>query len=765
MERIEAIKELDYLIKFTETYKSEPDKYIREAKCLKMQVQKILLKMDCTDLIVGRMKHGFIGFSPQYGGLYTYYFHHKLFAEAIRITKDYYDEVSMNKIQEYFDYWQREKTVDKLQNRYTKMHSNIELDYNPFGPLIGSYGTKALEDEIVEPEITLGVGSIPTARIALLIPDDDKLIKLGIPGLRKEIARFKKIDMNSSFYQSLDMILDIVVDAAEMYKKQALELIQNANERIKDDLLNLVQILERIQTKAPATFKEGLQLYWLYAVISDQMNTGRMDVFLGDLFSNDLLNGRIVDEEAIRYLTSLYRHYSFIGKIHDTRIIIGGRGRRNEENADKLAMIILETSKRVQDVVPQLTLRYYKGMNEELLNKGFEVLGVGGSYPILYSDETNIPSVMKAYGVTEKEAECYIPTGCGEYVLEALSVGTPNCGFNLLKAVELVLHNGNDAYLNKQAGPRTGELDSLDTFKKFWDAYRKQIEGELLREAWGEAECYYVASENAGYLFQSLLMNDCISRDKAMLDGGIRYLFGAPEIVGMVSAADSLMAIKKLVYDDKKFSLQELATMLDVNFEGYEKERQILLNAPKYGNNDSVADEMVLKVYEHIAKETIKCTDVVGLDAYRMVSVNNSASADWGNYTMASACGRKNGDPLANANGASIGADKSGITSLLNSMRKYDNSLNVGVINNVRISKELFKESYEKIKKLVTTFFENNGTQLNLMILGKDDLENAMKHPENYKNLIVRIGGFSARFVELDEVIQNEIIKRTTFGS
>lgn len=765
MDKALAIKELEYLIEFTYVYRSEPDKYIREAKCLKMQIPKILVPMSKQDLVVGRMKHGFVGFSPQYGGLYTYYFHHKLVAEAMKVTKDILNDETMNKVKECFDFWQKEKTVKKLQKNFCEKHSDIEVEYKSFGSKIGEDGTVHLPGEAIEVERTVGIASIPTARIALTIPDTDKLIRLGLPGLRQEIQKYKKQNKQSTFYQALDMVINTVADAAEIYKGQALEFAKQSTGKNQEDLLETAKTLENIQTKAPKCFKEGLQLYWLYAVISDQMNTGRMDVFLGDLYTHDLNMGKIDEEEAIRYLTSLYSHYSFIDKIHDTRIIIGGKGRRNEEQADKLAMTILETSRRVKEVIPQLTLRYYRGMNEAILNKAFAVLEEGTSFPLLYSDETNIPAVMKAYGVSEKEAESYIPAGCGEYVLEAYSTGTPNCGFNLLKAVELVLHNGDDAYHKKQAGLRTGEIETLDTFEKFWKAYEAQVEPEMLREAWAEAECYNVAGENAGFLHLSLLMNDCIARNKAMLEGGVRYLNGAPEIIGMISAADSLVAIKKIVYEEKIFTLKEVVTMLDANFEGYEKERQVFLDAPKYGNNDSVADEMVQKVFNHIATETIKCTEIVGLDAYRMVSVNNSASADWGEYTMASACGRKDGDPLANANSASIGADKSGITALLHSMSKYDNTLHSGVINSVRISKELLKNSYHKIRTLVTTFFENNGTQLNLMVIGKDDLENAMKHPEQYKNLIVRIGGFSAKFVELNPIVQNEIIKRTTFDN
>ena len=258
-------------------------------------------------------------------------------------------------------------------------------------------------------------------------------------------------------------------------------------------------------------------------------------------------------------------------------------------------------------------------------------------------------------------------------------------------------------------------------------------------------------------------MNDCIARNQALLSGGVRYLNAASEIFGIISVADSFTAIKKLVYDEKRFTLLQLVSMLDCNFEGFEKERKMLQDAPKYGNDIAEADEMAVKVFHHIAEVTAKAGEKAGLNKYRIVSVNNSMSAEWGTYCMASACGRKNGAPLSNGNGPSIGADKNGITALLNSMSRFDPSLHAGVINNVRFSKEMFASNYDKIKMVLRTFYKNQGVQTNRGAVGKEDLQNAMIHPENYQNLIVRIGGFSARFVELNPIVQNEILLRTTY--
>lgn len=349
--------------------------------------------------------------------------------------------------------------------------------------------------------------------------------------------------------------------------------------------------------------------------------------------------------------------------------------------------------------------------------------------------------------------------------MEGLSLGTPNNGINLLKALEVTLHRGMDLYWNMRIGEDTGALEEMDTFEKLWDAYSRQLEPVVRHAALYKKLNYDVAGEQAGYLHISLLMDDCIARGKGILNGGVRYENASSEIFGIISASDSFTAIRKLVYDDHVFTLPQLVKMLDCDFEGYEKERRILLNAPKYGNDNDYADEMAVRVFDHIAQMTIRAGQEVGLHRYNIVSVNNSMSAEWGVYCLASACGRHKGAPMSNGNGASIGADQNGITSLLNSMSKIDPSEHVGVIHNIRFTKEMMKNSYEKVKAVLRTFYENGGVQTNLAVVGREDLENAMKTPERYQNLIIRVGGFSARFVELDPVIQNEILLRTTYES
>jgi len=736
--------EFSYLLEYTDLYKKTPNKYLREANILRLQVNHILQPPVNGEYVVGMIKHTFIGCSPQYGGKYMYFFNEEEANKYLLENKSILSEKQYQTICNTYSFWKNENMLAKLNDRFSKKHSHFDK-YSLYKDHIGE-------------SLRYGVVGEPDGRLALTIPDIDKLLQNGIVGLREELE-----DLSEPYYQALDITLKSIEDAIDYYKYQVCSLLEQ--DRNNTILTQVYNSLGRIRYRKPTNFLEAVQLYWIYAVISDLMNPGRMDVYLGDFYANDIKTGVLTEEKTIQILTDLYKKYKTIGKIHDTRIIIGGLGRRNAKNADALAMVIMETSRRFKDVVPQLTIRCYSGMDKDLYNKALEVNAEGCSYPIIYSDDTVVPAIEKAYNVCHADALQYIPAGCGEYVLEAMSVGSPNSSVNLAKAIELVLHHGKDMYFNVQAGPDSGKLDSLKTFEDFWNAFTAQLDYAIPIVAWAEKDCYDIIAENSGCLYLSLLMKDCIERRKPLMEGGVRYVTGMTEVNGMITAADSLSAIKKLVYEQHKFTLNQLVNILDANYEGYAVERKMLQESPKYGNDNEEADKMAIRVYNYIADLCIRYTDIIGIDKYIMVSVNNSESAVWGNVTMASPCGRKNGEPLSNGDGPSIGADRNGASALLNSMRKFDHTKNAGVINNIRFTKSVFKNSYSKVSALLWAFLTHNGNQLNLMVIGRDDLINAKAHPEQYQNLIIRIGGFSARFVELDPIVQNEIIQRTTFES
>ncbi|MBQ6716646.1 MAG: hypothetical protein IJN21_09030 [Clostridia bacterium] len=744
------IEKLRNAIEFTRVYKAYAhDKFLREAACLDFQLEHILMPIDENDGIAGRYEHDFVGFTSQVGGFsamsscYTYYFDEYSFTNAMVSSEKELTASEKYALEAVAAFWREEHTARKLEIAFASRYGYVP-NRSYHAPGVGNSG----------------------CRVAGTNLDFDKLIRMGFDGLEKEIDENARKNGANSFYAALKMWIESLRKACARYRDQAMDMAEKArDEKAALRFSNMASALQNIMHDAPKTFLEGVQLMWIYSVSSDLMNYGRMDDYLGALYARDVDEGRITEDEGVKIILYLYKHLKEINKVHDCRIIVGGVGRKNEKAADRLAVAIMEASRLFRETVPQLTLRYYKGMDEKVFRKAMEVNAEGTTFPIIYSDETNVPAVMKVYGVPLEEARQYVPFGCGEYVLHGMSVGTPNNGISALKALELALHNGRDAYHNVDCGVKTGEITEFDTYDKLYAAVLAQLKPVIEHFAVHKYLNYTVAGENAPYLHLSLLLDDCIARGKSVFEGGVRYLNASSEMFGVISCADSLTAIKKLVYEEKRFSLTKLAQMLDNDFEGYERERRMCINAPKYGNDDDYADETATKLFSDLADLTTEAGKKTGLNHYGIVSVNNSMSAEWGNFCAASACGRKKGSPMANGNGPSTGADKCGVTALLNSMAKFDNEKHVGVINNVRFSKELFASSIDKVSTVLRAFYENGGVQTNLCVIGKDDLEKAMKNPENYQDLIVRIGGFSARFVTLSPVVQREIIERTTYGA
>lgn len=264
-------------------------------------------------------------------------------------------------------------------------------------------------------------------------------------------------------------------------------------------------------------------------------------------------------------------------------------------------------------------------------------------------------------------------------------------------------------------------------------------------------------------LLYSLLFDDCLSRGKPLFSGGIRYLGGTLETYGNINVSDSLTAIKQLVYDEGKISVEELQQALAQNFSGCNSLRSLLLEAPKCGNDLDSADETAARFHNDLCSMIRGMAERVGLHSYLPVLINNSMNTTFGVTTGASADGRLANTYMANANNPMSGMDKNGITSMLNSLVKLDTKHHAGAVQNMRFSKEMFAGLFEKTKTLLSCYFENGGAQTMITVLGRGDLEEAMAHPELYPNLIVRVGGFSARFVELSHDVQLELLNRTLY--
>lgn len=749
MEGPDANQMTTILMEFTDTYKSFAPGEIeaREAACIRVQLKGSALPVCEEDLFAGRLQQMPIGFTPQSDGSGMGYCIHPDIEEGL-LSRPELTSANRRALEELLIFWQEEGTVYKSRKKMPETVSRVvpsELYYQESGIAFSLY------------------------RMSGIQLDYHKLLKLGIPGLKKEIAGYKSGLKQGSrsykLYTAMESALDSFSELAESY---ALQIEKEAKKTYSPDrsteLETMSAVLTRIAHKKPSSFREGLQLMYLYNSLDGARNYGRMDDYLADLYYSDVAAGLIDEEEAIRLLSSIWRLMKWRDNRYDTRLIIGGRGRFNESRANRVAHLILETTFRIKENVPQVALRFHKEQDPSLYQKGLDMLAHGSTYPMLYNDEVNIPSAQHAFEVSYKEAEHVIQYGCGEYVLNHRSVGTPSGVINLLQALLVTMNKGRDPVTGKLQGMPIEHYQKYHNFKSFENllqAYFEQVEFHVGPLAFQEYLEYKHAAEDNAYLLSSILMDDCLARGKAIFDGGVRHLGGTLETYGNTNVADALTAIKELVYEQGAFTLDELNHMLRENFKGHEQEEKMIKNCPKYGNDNEVADQMLNRVHNHVCLFTKEQAKKVGLDSYLVVVINNDANTVMGTFTGASPDGRRANTHLNPGNNPVGGADKNGVTAFLNSVIKPDTRIHAGAVQNMKFSKELLTRYRRKFEWLLETYFEQGGAQAMLNVISKGELEDAQKHPEKYQNLIVRVGGFSERFVNLPAETQREILSRT----
>jgi pyruvate-formate lyase len=296
-----------------------------------------------------------------------------------------------------------------------------------------------------------------------------------------------------------------------------------------------------------------------------------------------------------------------------------------------------------------------------------------------------------------------------------------------------------------------------------WQAYAQQVchQIDLLAEA--QVIIYKVCGQDVSMPLVSLLMEDCLARGKPLLQGGVRYLGGTLETYGNNCTADALLAIQKSVYEKRWFTSDQLIEILDHDFDGFEHEQRKLLALPKFGNDHPEADAMSLRLNHFVLTAIRNQRERTEMHSYLAVLINNSFSVGLGKTTSASADGRKSGESLTNGNQPRVGCDRQGLTALLNSMAKLDPGLHAGAVQNVKCSREMFRTRRPESEALLKGYFALGGTQAMITVVDKGELEDAILHPENYGNLMVRIGGYSERFVNLSRELQLEVIRRTLY--
>ncbi len=732
-----VMEQLEIMEAYTKAYQDSAglDKAKREINCLKTIYPALFRSIEDDDLIAGRLDFLPIGFGcvTSVGGVGHYCVFHKLRAFKEQLDR----EEDKARVDVLYDYWQ-DHDVKSL------------------------YCQDILNDTTTGRLIDCKYPFMATARLSGMMLNYNKLMRLGINGIIEECKTKNQNGFIEASIEAMELLKKVIERQQELVKEAA---AKNDDPKRQAECQLMLDSLEHIKEHKPETFHQALQLFWIYALCAGVINYGRMDMVLGSFLKHDIDRHIISEDDAYRYLKSLWKMIENRRTTVNGRIIVGGVGRENVEACDMFTRICLRVCKDTRYVEPQFTLRFNKETPDDIMDMAYECIASGATYPTLYNDDVNVPAVEYAMRVERKIAEQYIPFGCGEFVIQGKSVGTPNTLLNVLKILQLALNEGYDPMDHiLRAGPmKVKALSEIKSFDELYDQYKELLDYYFTLSVEAQTYSYQIMNEQVSFLYTSILMDDCIGREKALLDGGVEILGGTNEIYGSINASDALYAIKELVYESKKYTLEQLNEAALHDFVGYETIQRDLLDVAKYGNDDAGCDEMANDLYEYIAKGIRQKGIDANLGYYLIVISNNQTNTDWGHETDASLDGRKRGVYMNPANNPQGGAAKSGPTACLNSLAKFKAKYHGGSVQNMKFTPRMMHDDKEKVKALFDTYFKKGGCQLMVTCVDHGVLEDAQKHPENYPDLIVRVAGYSAIFVNLTPDIQAELLSRELY--
>ncbi len=727
-------EQLHIMEEYTRVHKESAnlDKATREINCIKVLLPTLFRTIENGDLLAGRLDFLPIGFGSvtSIGGVGHYCVFHKL-----RAFKEGLEEKEHSKIDALYNYWQ-EHDVKTL------------------------YCQDVLNEEVGR-FIDCKYPFMATARLSGMMLDYKKLLNLGIEGIIDLLHSKTQNAFICACIESMQLLQTVIASQIQQIDTQ----LEEASVERQKDLLLMRDSLTHIQHHKPETFHQALQLFWLYALCAGAINYGRLDDLLGTFLKHDIQNGVIDEEEAYRYLKSLWFMIENRRTTVNGRIIVGGAGRSDVEGADLFAKICLRVCKDTRYVEPQFTLRFDSTTPSYIMDMAYDCIASGATYPTLYNDDVNVKAVMYGMRVEEEVAKHYVPFGCGEFVIQGKSIGTPNVLLNLLKVLQMTMNEGYDPmdHSKRVGNVHVPSLDAYHTFDDLYTKYKEILNYYYDLSVHAQMHSYTVMNREVSFLFNSILMDDCIEKEVALLDGGVEILGGTNETYGNINASDSLYAIKTLVFDEQKYTLQQINEAALADFVGYERTQQDLWNVAKYGNDHEECDALANDLYEHVAKGMRERGIQAGMGYFLIVISNNQTNTDWGKQTAASYDGRNSGVFTNPANNPQGGAALNGPTATLNSLCKFDAKYHAGSVQNIKFTPRMMQQEKAKVQALFNTYFKKGGCQLMVTVVDHGVLEEAQAHPEKYPDLIVRVAGYSAIFVNLNKDIQDELLSRALY--
>ena len=630
----------------------------------------------------------------------------------------------------------------------------------------------------------------------------ERILKDGLRGYEKRVKEYKAtLDLTDPdsidkycFYNAVLIVLEAVRNFANRYSVLAKKLAEKElNQERKIELLEISRICSKVPYEPAETFREAVQSVWFIQLIlqiesnGHSLSYGRFDQYMYPYYDRDIKNGNITEAEALELLTCLWIKTLTINKVRSQahtlssagspmyqNVTIAGQTIDKKDAVNDLSFLVLKSVAQTRLTQPNLTVRYHKNINKHFLDECVEVMRLGFGMPALNNDEIIIPSFMD-WQVKEEDAYNYSAIGCVETAVPG-KWGYRCTGMSYINFPRMLLctmNNGVDLTSNKRFTKGYGYFTEMESYEELLKAWDKTVR-EITRYSVIVENAIDKASErDVPDVLCSALTDDCIGRGKTIKEGGAVYDFISGLQVGIANMADCLAAIKKLVYEEKKITRQELWDAILDDFSSPENKKiqeMLIREAPKYGNDDDYVDQLIVEAYDSYINEIEKYPNTrynrgpIGGIRYAGTS-SISANVGQGMSTMATPDGRNAFEPLAEGCSPAHNSDKNGPTAVFKSVSKLrTNKITGGVLLNQKMTPQMLstEENRQKLELLIQTFFNRlHGYHVQYNIVSKETLIDAQKHPEKHKDLIVRVAGYSAFFNVLSKKTQDDIIGRT----
>ena len=636
---------------------------------------------------------------------------------------------------------------------------------------------------------------------AHLAVDYETVLKQGLAGYEKRVLKLKsELDLcvaenidKYHFYRAVLIVIDAVKTYAERFSKLAAEMAEKAEGQRKEELLEISRICAKVPYEPAETFKEAIQSTWFIQLIlqiesnGHSLSYGRFDQYLYPYYKHDKDLGLITDDEVVEILDNLWIKTLTINKVRSQshtfssagspmyqNVTIGGQTVDKKDATNELSFLVLKSVAQTRLPQPNLTVRYHRNIPKAFLDEAVEVMKLGTGMPAFNSDEVIIPSFIEK-GVKEEDAYNYSAIGCVETAVPG-KWGYRCTGMsymNFPRILLMVMNDGVDMTSGKRFFEGSGYFKDMKSYEELEQAIEKAMRYLTRMSVIVENTIDLALERDVPDILCSALTQDCIGRGKTLKEGGAIYDFISGLQVGIANMADSLAAIKKLVFDENKITPEQLwnALLDDFSTEENKKIQQMLINdAPKYGNDNDYVDQLVVDVYNIYIDEMKKYPNTrhgrgpIGGIRYAGTS-SISANVGQGFSTMATPDGRNARTPLAEGCSPAHSMDKKGPTAVFKSVSKLPtHEITGGVLLNQKVTPQLLskEENKEKLEMLIKTFFNRlDGYHVQYNVVSRDTLIDAQKHPEKHRDLIVRVAGYSAFFNVLSKATQDDIIGRT----